>query len=509
MARVTRIILVLLAFSRLAVAEPAIKSSQFLPAPPDTPRGGQRLEVVVGNGSAGLRAHDFSVKLEESEAVSIEAVRATSFRDSTEDLSVVILVQGNVLFMGDPESQPEPTIGYYDVVKEAINAIARARPQHTRMGLYVYGDTAIEKVPMGPPDNVTGEALGAQRDYADITTKSLQRGLERALTILTNEKGRRVLFVIGDGSDQVDYNPHRDVDKLEAASVEVYVLGASPRQPVSAEKRRLEALGRLGAHLYANQREQVVEVAGALATEMNNLYTVEFPAQASDGQFLPLDGKEHAFKVTAGRKDTDEVTMRFPIGPCALGPGLRTCTCADGTVGPPCKDPWPPWLKWLLVGLGAAVAAGAVVYWKTRPETSTAIDEPEPEPDAPAPVPPSPSPQPAGRETIIHDPAGSDDGWPTVGWIVPVNGPAAFQTFRLDRRTVIGAAGDCQVRVEDPFMSGHHAEILLVAGTYVLVDAGAANGVVFSNKRVDRHPLIDNDTFTCGRTDFKFKTILD
>src|SRR5262249_31947316 len=100
-----------------------------------------------------------------------------------------------------------------------------------------------------------------------------------------------------------------------------------------------------------------------------------------------------------------------------------------------------------------------------------------------------------------HPPGGGavDDGPPSVGWIVPVNGPAALQTFRLDRRTMIGAAGDCQVRIDDPYMSGHHAQILLIAGEYVLVDAGAANGVVFGKQRVERHLLIDNDLSPAGR----------
>lgn len=411
-----RTCVVLLAFSGVAAADPALRSARIIPAPSGAPPASVKLEVVV-HAPAGLRAKDFLLQLDEVDPISIEATKVTSFKDSADDLSVVILVQGNVLFMGDPESQPEPTIGYYDVVKEAINAIARARPQHTRMGLYVYGDTVIEKVPMGPADAVTGDALGPQRDFTPITIKSLQRGLERAFSILSDEKGRRVVFIIGDGGDQAgDYSPRRDVDRLENASVEVYVLGASPREPMAADRRRLEALGRLGAYIYANQKEQVVEVAGALAAEMNNLYTVEFPAQASDGQFLPLDGKEHTFKVTAGKKDTDETTIRFPPGPCSLGPGLRACICADGRAGPPCPCSTCWVLPLGLIALGIAATVGAAyVWWKTRPETSIAEDDPELPAPAPEPAPAMPPPMPRGTIVIPPDGGAVDDGPPSVG----------------------------------------------------------------------------------------------
>jgi pSer/pThr/pTyr-binding forkhead associated (FHA) protein len=95
-----------------------------------------------------------------------------------------------------------------------------------------------------------------------------------------------------------------------------------------------------------------------------------------------------------------------------------------------------------------------------------------------------------------------DDDAPIVAWIVPVTGLAAYQTFRLADRTLIGAGADCDVRIADPHMSTHHAEIQLLNGDYVLIDRDSRNGITFYDKTISRHTLIDNDRFTCGTTSF-------
>ncbi len=96
---------------------------------------------------------------------------------------------------------------------------------------------------------------------------------------------------------------------------------------------------------------------------------------------------------------------------------------------------------------------------------------------------------------------------PVVGWIVPLTGPAQYQTFKLSSRTVIGKNPEANVIIEDPFMSGQHAEIVMSNAGFTIVDKGSANGVLVNSKRVPTHDLVDNDVFTLGKTDFKFKSI--
>src|SRR5262249_49904006 len=155
---------------------------------------------------------------------------------------------------------------------------------------------------MGTPDRITGDALGPREEYGKFTSKAFQRGLEEAARILAAEKGRRVLFVIGDGDDErSDYNARMEIDRLRGAMIEVYALGASPDEPQWNGRRRLEQLGALGGFRYANKKEEVPQVAEFLVSEMNSVYTVVFPDfQTSDGARLPLDGADHEFVVRAG-----------------------------------------------------------------------------------------------------------------------------------------------------------------------------------------------------------------
>ncbi len=510
--------------ARGAVAEIKVTSLRWVELPPSDARPDELptravLRAVIAGASPGLRQKDMVVKVPESAVpVSIAARSSVPFSASEDKLSVLILVQGNLRFMGGPEAE-----GYLEEVKQAVDTIARARTRSTRVGLYVYGKTVIEKAPMGRPEEVSGELLGTQAEYAEVIDKALQRGIEEALRVLSNEEGRRVLFVIGDGGDQrEDYSPRRDAERLEAAGIEVYVLGASPREPLGNDRRRLEALGAKGAFRYANVREQVGQLTSFLVNEMNNVYTVEFPdVQKSDGQMLPTDGGEHEVIIAAGTEESALLPLRFP-GPLACLPGADAvkCVCAGKPprLGPPCAAPEEPpavsgWL-WALLGTTLVGAgAAAVLILRRRGDGDDGPDGeavPVALPELPMPVAPPPqAPQAFDPRKTRGMCRLDDESLPLVAWIVPVNGMAAFQTFRLNERTIIGAAPDCHVRIEDPHMSGHHAEIVLRDGSFVLVDRDSRNGIKFYDRTVTRHTLVDNDLFTCGETSFKFKSTGD
>ena len=99
-------------------------------------------------------------------------------------------------------------------------------------------------------------------------------------------------------------------------------------------------------------------------------------------------------------------------------------------------------------------------------------------------------------------------GTPAVGWIVATSGKHADQTFKLKpSRTVIGTASDCDIKVEDQFMSSKHCEVRFENGSFKLFDLGSTNGIVVNDKKVREHELVDNDLFRLGRTEFKFKSI--
>jgi hypothetical protein len=485
-----------------------IKSYEFEKIPPeelepkpDKPQRHPYLKVKVGTGASGLKANDFQVKTDgpDGQPIAITGTKVVPFKDSEEQLDIIILVQGSVRFMGDPTPDPnnpddtEGIKGYFDEVKPAIDVIARARTKKTNAGLYIYADKVYEKVPLGPATNLTGDSLGVQRDYAKYTTKAFKLGLSFAHTTLSNTPGRRVLFVIGDGEDQQDnVNINDEIKKLEDSSVEVYVLGANPRGPLEPKAaNRLTKLGKLGDYQTAAQAEQIPQIAETLANAMNNVYTVEFPGSLPDGTVMPFDGQEHDVSIVAKKDETEPRAIKFMY--------------IKPYVPPPPKETSYVWL-WVLLGVVALAAVGAVAFILLRKPAEEDEEEEEPAPQ-PMMAPPPPPPPAAAPKTMMLGIGGRDDEMPVVGWIVPVTGANQFQTFKLSSKTTIGTVPDCQVVIQDPFMSSQHAEIVMSGGGFTLMDKGSSNGVMVMGKRVQAHELVDNDVFTLGKTDFKFKSI--
>jgi hypothetical protein len=163
-----------------------------------------------------------------------------------------------------------------------------------------------------------------------------------------------------------------------------------------------------------------------------------------------------------------------------------------------------PWLAVILsiVGLLFLVVIGKAIFKKK--------DEPAP---APMPMPvvamPTEAPKPAGpMKTVMLSTGGDEGGFPIVGWLVPLNGQHAYQTYRLRTGgTKIGTAPPADIVVNDGFMSTEHAQINCSPQGFTLIDNGATNGCYVNDRKVAKHDLVDNDMITLGKTNFRFKSI--
>ena len=71
-------------------------------------------------------------------------------------------------------------------------------------------------------------------------------------------------------------------------------------------------------------------------------------------------------------------------------------------------------------------------------------------------------------------------------------------------RVTIGRSRDCDIRLDDPNVSRHHAEIRQEGTTYWIVDLGSTNGLEVNGKRVKRAKLEDADRMTVGSTELVF-----
>jgi hypothetical protein len=80
------------------------------------------------------------------------------------------------------------------------------------------------------------------------------------------------------------------------------------------------------------------------------------------------------------------------------------------------------------------------------------------------------------------------------------------------RRTVvegdpftIGRSRDCDLVIDDPNISRHHAELRAEGDGWRIADLGSTNGVKINRRRVDEGLLRGGDRITLGLTDFDFE----
>jgi hypothetical protein len=80
------------------------------------------------------------------------------------------------------------------------------------------------------------------------------------------------------------------------------------------------------------------------------------------------------------------------------------------------------------------------------------------------------------------------------------------RTYEISTPLVIlGRGTDCDLRLVDPGVSRHHAEIRVEDGEVVLVDLGSTNGTFVNGQPVRRVPLADGTRVTLGRTTLVFR----
>jgi hypothetical protein len=71
--------------------------------------------------------------------------------------------------------------------------------------------------------------------------------------------------------------------------------------------------------------------------------------------------------------------------------------------------------------------------------------------------------------------------------------------------TILGRGTDCDLRLVDPGVSRHHAELRVEDGEVVLVDLGSTNGTFVNGQPVRRVVLTDGTQVTLGRTTLVFR----
>ncbi len=426
--------------------------------------------------------------------VSIKASGLKPFAAGSETIAIAFVFNGQEVWIGnddyEAEESPARHLGVLKNMKQALQTVpfSNAGPAGSKGVLISYGDKAEVKVPMGPIANITPESLGTQKDYNRKFGTAMVDGISLAMAELHNvTASRKALIVICDGNDTNNESAKVQLANLkkQAASEKIQTFAIIFKGELSEPGNVITTM--IPGATTVSNAEGIASNIQAILARMADRYYLTFPGYDPKTKVgFNWDGKEHELVLKIDKEDQDPVQL-------TLAPVWT----------PPKKSSFPWWIVGVSVGglLLLIIIIAAAGKKKEAPM-------PMPMPVA-APVASAEPPKPMGPvKTVMFNASGSDDGFPVVGWLVPLNGPTAYQTLRLrSGGTKIGTAAPADIVVNDGFMSTHHCDILASPQGFVLVDPGSTNGCYVNDRKVQKHELVDNDMITLGKTNFKFKSI--
>ena len=82
------------------------------------------------------------------------------------------------------------------------------------------------------------------------------------------------------------------------------------------------------------------------------------------------------------------------------------------------------------------------------------------------------------------------------------------ESYPIIKDTAIGRDKRCHIRIDDPFMSSRHAEIIIREGVHYLNDLESTNGTFLNGERVSGDPIemLNGDKIQIGQVTFIFVT---
>jgi len=424
------------------------------------------------------------------------AMKASSLRPytaGTETIAIAFVFNGQEIWIGNddivPPEDPSHYPGILKNLKTALQSVpfATAGPAGSKGVLIVYGEKPEIRVPMGPIANITSESLGTQRDYFKKSGYSMVQGISAAIAELHNvTTSRKALIVVCDGNDSNADTVKGELVNLKklAAQEKIQTFAIIYKGALSDPRNDITTM--ISTATTVDSAEAIANAIKAILSRMADRYYLTFPGYDPKLKVgFAWDGKPHDLVVKIDKEETEPVTL-------TLAPVWN----------PPKASSFPWWIIFLILGLLVLVLIIVKVASRKK-------EEPAPMP-MPMPMMAAPEPhKPAGpMKTVMIGVGGNDDGFPIVGWLVPMNGQNAYQTFRLrSGGTKIGTAPPADIVVNDGFMSTEHCQINCSPAGFTLVDNNSTNGCYVNDRKVSKHDLVDNDMVTLGKTNFKFKSI--
>lgn len=378
-------------------------------------------------------------------------------------------------------------------VKELVSIVG----PKSKIGIYGYAADKKVIFEVGNPSEADAAASNIQIDSEAAAEPHLLDATRAAIEALSNpalKDQRKMIVVFTDG---LDVNFERKGysamgKKAQEAGIIISTIG------FNADPSRLKNLEEFakqsnGTARVAKKPEEITATFGQITDEIKKQYILTYIIPKD----ICGDKKDHTFQLVHESKSAYSNTISVKIDKCPFEPGASETPAAPTTTDTPTKSRW--WL-WVLIGVAAFVLLIGIAAVASRKKP-----EPMPMPVAA----PAPAPAAQKQRTMALNVADLGGGkQPAVGWIVGMTGATADKTFKLKPgRNVMGSAEDCDIKLQDGAVSGHHCEIRTEGGNYKLLDLGSTNGVMVNDKKVREHELVDNDVFRIGKSEFKFKTI--
>ncbi|MEK9500807.1 FHA domain-containing protein [Gaopeijia maritima] len=120
-------------------------------------------------------------------------------------------------------------------------------------------------------------------------------------------------------------------------------------------------------------------------------------------------------------------------------------------------------------------------------------------------APKAPADDPMRRTIVMNQPPTID----AVAWLVADRGAAKGTVHRIDgERSVLGADGSADVRIDDPHISEQHASLRFHDGRFTLTDLDSTNGTRLNGEEVQKSELSDGDRIGLGGTSWVFKCVV-
>lgn len=451
--------------------------------------------TIVGGAKATVDKFSLSTTAG-GQKVTIKADKLREYTEGTETIAIALVINGQEVWIGNDEVETDVNAVYPGVLKNLEGAIDKlqlgnAGPPGSKGIVISYSQGAEIKVPMGDLKNITGGALGGQKDYRGKIGTDMVQGITMALAELQKVSNpRKALIVVGDGNDTNNEAAKTALAQLkkDAANAKINLFAIIYKSVVSGEGNVITTM--IPGAKTVNSIDGIASELNAIIARMGDRFYLEFPGYDPKlKQGLPWDGKDHDVVLKNDQTEYEPITLQ-------LAPKWD-----------PPKEGGFPWLILIgvLVGVLLLIIIGAKVFG-SKPVEAPA---PMPMPMMPMPMGAPEPPKPMGpTKTVMFNVNASDEGFPIVGWIVALNGQDAYKTQRLKPGlTKIGTAPPADIVVNDGFMSTDHCAIQCSPAGFTLVDNGATNGTYVNDRKVQKQELYDNDMITLGKTNFKFKSI--